>query len=174
MSIQDHYAMVQDHLLIGRCPYDQDEVEAIKTQIGATAILSLQHDECLMRLNIDYARHEQHGQNIGLVMKRCPLIDHDLHHQQLELPRAVNTSQELLQAGHQVYVHCTLGINRAPTVVLAYLTVIEGMSVENAIRQIRKVRPYADPSWDALDAYHHAIFGNAPVYENLAGVSERH
>ena len=92
-------------------------------------------------------------------MKRCPLIDHDLHHQQLQLPSAVNTLRDLLQVGHRVYVHCTLGTNRAPTVVLAYLAVIEGMSVSRAITQIRQVRPYAGPSWDPLYACYPAIFG---------------
>ena len=41
MSIQDHYAVIQDNLLLGRCPYYQKELEDIKkTGMGASAVLS--------------------------------------------------------------------------------------------------------------------------------------
>jgi hypothetical protein len=82
MSIPDHYAVIQDNLLLGRCPYDEKELEDIKTGMGASAVLSLQHDECLRRLDIDYERHAQYGQRIGLTMRRYPLLDHDLDDQQ--------------------------------------------------------------------------------------------
>ncbi|MDQ5911631.1 MAG: hypothetical protein QG599_3729 [Pseudomonadota bacterium] len=157
MSIQDDYATVRENLFIGRCPDNPDEVEAIKTQIGASAILSLQQDDCLRHFNINYALHEKRGRKLGLVMKRCPLIDHNIPDQQLKLPEAVNVLQELLEAKHRVYVHCTLGINRAPTVVLAYLTVIEKMDLISAQKCIKQVRPRADFSWGAINAYHAAL-----------------
>lgn len=157
MSIQDHYAVIQDNLLLGRCPYDQKELEDIKTRMGASAVLSLQHDECLRRLHIDYERHVQHGQRIGLTLRRYPLLDHDLDDQQWGLPGAVTALRELLDARHRVYLHCTLGLNRAPTVALAYLTVIEGMSVASAIRHLQQVRPSAEPSWEVFAAYYQAV-----------------
>ena len=51
MNIQNHYGVIRDNLFIGRCPYDEKDIELIQTLIGASAILSLQHDECLMRMN---------------------------------------------------------------------------------------------------------------------------
>lgn len=153
MNIQNHYGVIRDNLFVGRCPYDEKDIELIQTLIGASAILSLQHDECLMRMNINYARYEQHGRALGLVMARCPMRDFDPEDQRFGLPAAVNLLRDLLQAGHRVYVHCTLGVNRAPTVVLAYLTVIEGLAVEEALCLIERGRPGALPSWDAYNAY---------------------
>ena len=130
MSIQDDYGVIRENFLVGRCPYNIRDIELIQKSMNVSAILSLQHDECLMRMNIDYAIHERHGQALGLIMARCPIRDFDPEDQRFRLPAAVNLLRDLLQAGHRVYVHCTLGINRAPTVVLAYLTVIEGLTIE--------------------------------------------
>lgn len=44
-------------------------------------------------------------------------------------------------AGGAVYIHCGVGVGRAPTMGAAYL-VSTGYSVEDAIRAIRKVRPF--------------------------------
>lgn len=153
MSIQDNYGVIRENLLVGRCPYDIRDIELIQKFMGVSAILSLQHDECLMRMNINYTSHEQQGRALGLVMARCPMRDFDPEDQRFGLPAAVNLLRDLLQAKHRVYVHCTLGVNRAPTVVLAYLTVIEGMTVEDALHLIERGRPGALPSWDAYNAY---------------------
>ena len=153
MSIQDDYGIIRENLLVGRCPYDIRDIEWIQKSMGVSAILSLQHDECLMRMNIDYTNHEQHGRALGLVMARCPMRDFDPEDQRFGLPAAVNLLRDLLQAGHRVYVHCTLGINRAPTVGLAYLTVIEELTVEGALYLIEQGRPGAYLSWEAYHAY---------------------
>lgn len=153
MSIQDDYGVIRENFLVGRCPYNIRDIELIQKSMDVSAILSLQHDECLMRMNIDYAIHERHGQALGLIMARCPMRDFDPEDQRFRLPAAVNLLRDLLQAGHRVYVHCTLGINRAPTVVLAYLTVIEGLTIEDALHLIEQGRPGAYLSWDAYHAY---------------------
>ncbi len=153
MSIENNYGVIRENLFIGRCPYGPEDLEVIQTTIGATAILSLQHDECLMRMNLDYNDHEQQGRALGLTMVRYPLRDHDPDEQRFGLPGAVKALQDLLQAGHRVYVHCTLGVNRAPTVVLAYLTVIEALTEEQAMNLIERGRPGVLPSWSAYRAY---------------------
>lgn len=157
MSIQDHYGVIRENLLVGRCPYDIRDIELIQKSMGVSAILSLQHNECLVRMNIDYASHERYGQALGLVMARCPMRDFDPEDQRFGLPAAVNLLRDLLQVGYRVYVHCTLGINRAPTVVLGYLTVIEGLTVEDALNLIERGRPGAYLSWDAYHAYQQDI-----------------
>ncbi len=64
-------------------------------------------------------------------------------------PEAVRTLGSLLSDGHRTYVHCTAGINRAPLVVLAYLTFVEGMAIDDAIALIHEARREASPYWDA-------------------------
>ena len=53
--------------------------------------------------------------------------------------------------GKKTYVHCTAGINRASLTVLGYLTFVEGMQYEDALRIVRDNRPQANPyavSWE--------------------------
>ena len=40
-----------------------------------------------------------------------------------------------------MYIHCAGGIGRAPTMAAAYL-IAEGLSVDEAITYIKRVRPY--------------------------------
>jgi protein-tyrosine phosphatase len=40
-----------------------------------------------------------------------------------------------------VYIHCAGGVGRAPTLAAAYL-ITQGMPLDEALAQIRKVRPF--------------------------------
>ncbi|MBL8151794.1 MAG: dual specificity protein phosphatase family protein, partial [Blastocatellia bacterium] len=49
-----------------------------------------------------------------------------------------------------VYVHCTAGLNRSPTVTIAYLYLYRGFSLENAISKMRDSR-YCEPYPELID-----------------------
>ena len=55
----------------------------------------------------------------------------------------------MLVHGHRIYVHCTAGMGRAPVVVLGYLTLMEGYSLDDAIRFILEGRPESVPAWES-------------------------
>lgn len=46
----------------------------------------------------------------------------------------------------KVLVHCHAGISRSVSVVLLYLMVYEGLSLDNALAKVRRVRPWAGPN----------------------------
>lgn len=46
----------------------------------------------------------------------------------------------------KVFVHCVAGVSRSPTICLAYLMQERGMSLEDAERLVRKVRPQICPN----------------------------
>ncbi len=48
---------------------------------------------------------------------------------------------EVIDQGESVYVHCGSGVGRAPSMAAAYL-MSEGMSLDEAIQQIQKARPF--------------------------------
>ena len=82
-------------------------------------------------------------------MERCPLRDFDPADQRRGLPAAVRGLYGLLRQGHRVYVHCTAGINRSPRVVLTYLTLVEGIGLEEAMTLLVHARPEVCPTWEA-------------------------
>ena len=52
--------------------------------------------------------------------------------------------------GGKVYVHCKVGVGRASTMAIAYL-ISQGMTRDEAIAKIKKVRPFIHPTWRQLD-----------------------
>jgi dual specificity MAP kinase phosphatase len=75
----------------------------------------------------------------------------------LHLPTPDNTPPDLevlkqgadfadreIKAGGRVYVHCRQGLGRGPTMATAYL-IKTGLTLEDALALIRKVRPFINP-----------------------------
>jgi hypothetical protein len=111
--------------------------------------LSLQHDDCLGYWRIHYEQLRTRGIELGLTMVRCPLRDFDIPDQRQHLPQAVAALARLQAQGHRTYVHCTAGLGRSPLTVLGYLTLVDGLSPEQAIGLIHAGREGAVPAWEA-------------------------
>jgi len=122
----------------------------IKTTTGASAVLSLQHDDCMAYWGINYRQLHKHGTGLGMDMVRSPMRDFDIVDQRQNLPYAVAALDKLLMQGHRTYLHCTAGLGRAPLTTLGYLSWVDGKSAEEAIRQIHNGRPDAVPAWEAF------------------------
>jgi len=137
-------------LVVGSCPMVPGDLDTIQRRAGVTAVLSVQHDDCLAYWRIDYEDMRARGARLGLSMARAPMRDFDLEDQRRRLPAAVTALAGLHAAGHRVYVHCTAGLGRSPLTVLAYLSWIECRSPQEAIALIHRVRPGAVPSWEAF------------------------
>lgn len=58
-----------------------------------------------------------------------------------DLQRAADFIEEHVEQGGKVYVHCGLGVGRAPTAAAAYL-IQSGMGVDEALAKIKHVRPF--------------------------------
>ena len=66
-----------------------------------------------------------------------------------KLCHAIQALDELLAAGHTVYLHCTAGIGRAPTVAIGYLHTCLGWDWDEAIAHVKLARQCA-PHVEAL------------------------
>jgi Predicted protein-tyrosine phosphatase len=141
---------IRDNLIIGSCPMKVEDLTHIRAKAGASALLSLQHDQCLKQLAIDYASHLRFAEGNGLVMRRVPMRDFDRKDMQRYLPRATALLHTLLAGGHRVYVHCTAGLGRAPLTALSYLSLVEGWPLEEAWALIEKCRSDVIPNLEAL------------------------
>lgn len=136
-------------IVIGTCPMRGSDLTRIVREAYVSAVLSLQHDDCLAHWGIDSTSMQGTAAELGVTLGRCPIRDFDIVDMRRQLPRAVSTLAALQADGHRTYVHCTAGLGRAPLTVLGYLTLIEGHGPEEAISLIRAARSDVVPAWEA-------------------------
>ncbi len=144
-----NWGEVTPHIVIGACPMTPDDLKLIHAGAGVSAVLSLQHDDCLAYWGIDYTQMRCTGTELGLTMERFPIRDFDIFDMRRRLPDAISTLAHPRARGHRTYVHCTAGLSRAPLTVLGYLTLVEGYAPDQAIRFILAGRAGAVPAWEA-------------------------
>ncbi len=153
-----NWGEITPRILVGTCPKMPADLGQIRAA-DVSAVLSLQHDECLAYWRIDEAQMRRHGEKLGLRMERSPMRDFDIPDQQRRLPNAVATLADLQAQGHRTYVHCTAGLGRSPLTVLSYLICIEGHSPAEASRLIHQGRPGAVPAWEAYHGCREELVG---------------
>lgn len=144
-----NWGQITDHIVIGTCPMEPDDLRRIHDEAGAAGVLSLQHDDCLAYWGINYKVMCRAGTSLGLVMQRRPIRDFDMADVRRCLPGAILMLANMLVQGHRIYVHCTAGMGRAPVVVLGYLTLVAGYSLDEATRFLLEGRPESVLAWDA-------------------------
>ena len=96
--------VVRHDRVVGSGPRAPSDLDALRLATHMSALLSVQHDECLEQQGIDDPRLVRYGRRIGLTMARCPLRDFDPADQRRGLPAVVRGLWGLLRQGHRVYV----------------------------------------------------------------------
>ena len=144
-----NWGRVRDDIIVGSCPMTRSDIDVIHGGTGATAISSVQCDDCRAAFRVDLEDHIRHAKRRSLLLVNAPMRDFDVRDQRRHLVDAVLCLARLLSAGHRVHVHCTAGINRAPLTVLGYLTFVEGWRHDEALALIRAGRPQAEPYSEA-------------------------
>ena len=130
-------ASITPGLWVGPCPDDPADFEELKS-LGVTAILNLQTAEDLPQREAGWA--ESAAKSAGLTFRNVPVIDFDSLDLKYQLPKCVKALDELLGAGHRVYLHCTAGVSRSPTVAVAYLHWCLNWPLEQALEHVREAR----------------------------------
>jgi predicted protein tyrosine phosphatase len=62
-----------------------------------------------------------------------------------QIRQGVEFIENEIVSGGKVFIHCAAGVGRAPSLAAAYL-ISEGMKPEDAWKQIRKARPFIQPT----------------------------
>lgn len=110
---------------------------------GITAVLNVQSDEDLEYLGLDWSEMRARYFALGMEVRRVPIIDFNDDDLRDKLPEAVQALNELVDEKHDVFVHCNAGVNRSPSVVIAWLSWKQGWSLDNAERHVIGCHPCA-------------------------------
>ena len=118
--------------------------------MAVTGIVSLQTDDDFRKWDINFAELEKASYEINLPIARHPIIDFDNEDLKLRIHSAADTLYRMIAVGHKLYLHCTAGQERAPSVAAAYLCKYKDMTVEQAISLVKSERE-CSPKQEILD-----------------------
>ena len=134
-------------LCIGENPRDQSDLKQLQS-MGITGILSLQSEEDIRDRGPNWEKSAAEAE--GLTYRNVSVTDYDSLDLKWKLPSCVKALRELLCAGHRVYLHCTAGISRSPTVAVAYLHWCENWRLNEAVDHALQARPGCCPLEDVI------------------------
>jgi protein-tyrosine phosphatase len=143
--------IIKDRLWVGG--FIRLEAIALLKQTEITSVISLQSDQDLADCNISPRDILKAGALGGIEVRRIPIRDFDRRALAAALPHAVEELETMLaQPGARVYIHCTAGINRSPTLAAAYLIKTNGLSAREACDYV-VTRRACNPYLDLLEEY---------------------
>jgi protein-tyrosine phosphatase len=135
-----------------------EEVKLLR-QLGITDVLSLQSEKDLENYRIPQDKLLKSYQLENIQFHRVPIIDFDRNSLSALISDGVQELEKaMLPNGARVYIHCTAGINRAPTIAAAYLIKVEGMSAYEAFNHV-VARRRCSPYLEVLEQYERIIKG---------------
>ena len=130
-------ACVLPRLFLGPDPRDDDDFLQIRS-LNVTAVISLQTEDDLRDRGMAWERDT--AQAAGLIFCSVPVTDFDAADLELKLLERVSALPKLLDVGHTVYVHCTAGVSRSPTVAVAYLHWHQAWPLQKALAHVKSMR----------------------------------
>lgn len=135
----DH-AFILEQLAIGEYPTPEDAAW-LRSALAVSTVVCLQDDVDLDRKGLSLRALERAYAAHGIQFHRVPVPDGDTDALRAHLDRSVRLLAGTLAAGARVYLHCNAGLNRAPTVAIAYLHVHHGHTLAAACSLVKARRP---------------------------------
>lgn len=131
---------ITDDLVIGEYPAPED-IAWLKETYGITAVHNLQDDEDLRINGLDANELREEYDARGIMFVRTPIQDGSADAMAERLEVALGDLCKLMKTRRRVYLHCNAGMNRAPTLAIAYLRACGQMSLEEAMLLVKRQRP---------------------------------
>jgi protein-tyrosine phosphatase len=143
--------ILESRLWVGS--YVQPEDVAHLRQLGIKTVLSLQSDRDFEHYGISLKALVHSYALAGIDLHRFPIRDFDKSELVANLaPGVQELTKALSPEQAKVYVHCTAGVNRAPTLVAAYLMRALKLSARDAFDFVCMKR-HCSPYLDVLEIY---------------------
>jgi len=138
-------------LLVGEYPRHED-IAWLRENFAVSAVHNLQDDEDLRLNSLDIAAmRETYGRH-GIKLVRTPIQDGSADAMRERLEVALEDLRALVASHRPVYLHCNAGLNRAPTLAIAYLRACRKMSLDEALAHVKRRRS-CGPFMTVLEDY---------------------
>ena len=156
------YAQILPRLFVGSHPRTIADIERLRQELGVTAVLNIHTDQDMSAVFLDFQPLEAHYRTCRVELRRVPMLEQQPE-LRAKLCACIDALNELLAGGHTVYLHCTAGIGRAPTVAIGYLHFHLGWELDVAVAHVKRLRE-CNPHLEALRLAleDQALAGEAP------------
>jgi protein-tyrosine phosphatase len=149
--ILDCSEVLPDKLWVGR--FVRPEEAMFLRQMGITTVVNLQCDKDLEMYHISIKKLLKAYDKAEIEMRRIATPDFDQNALTANLGQSVaELTASLTPRYAKVYLHCTAGINRGPTVAAAFLIQSWGLSAQQAYEFIT-ARRHCSPYLAVLEKY---------------------
>ena len=128
-----HYSDLDEHLAVGSYPHAPEHMSSLARDHGVTTVICLQSDDDLASRGLQWPILWQFYTRLGVAVTRVPIVDFDKKDLVSHLDAAVAAVHAGVESGGKVYVHCTAGLNRSPTVIIGYLVKHRDMALDAAV-----------------------------------------
>lgn len=142
---------ISEELLVGEYPARED-IAWLRDTHDVAAVLNLQDDEDLRHNGLDIGELVAEYDAQGVHFLRSPIQDGSADAMAERLEIAIRDLRDLVDAHGRVYLHCNAGMNRAPTLAIAFLRAHRQMSLEEALALV-KARRACGPFMTVLEDY---------------------
>ncbi len=148
------YGVISEPLLVGSYPQTPEDVLHL-ISLGVRGVLNLQSDEDLSDRGVSWDLFWRFYTSKGVQAVRHPIPDFSPGELSKHLATAVDALDRVVgpAPGRKTYLHCTAGVNRSPTVAIAWLMRRHGLSRLDAQAQVLAARPVARPYPEVLDRW---------------------
>lgn len=151
-SAHPRHAVILPHLIIGEY-LRPDDTTWLQDALGVGSVLCLQDHIDLAGKALVLADLTEAYRAAGIQFHHTPIPDGEQEIFVQRLPAIVSRLAALIVARQTVYVHCNAGMNRAPTIAVAYLHEHADMTLV-AARDFVKARHPCVPYMRMLEAYY--------------------
>ena len=150
VAILDFNKIGDTNIYIGPYPQTEQDFESMYKN-GINTVLSVQTDKDLdyRQLNINILK--KYASKYNIKIERYPIEDFNPEELYKKLKGAGALLNDLIKKGKNVYVHCTAGIGRAPSVVIIYLILYQNYSINDAVELCKKYRPKISPNIEVIN-----------------------
>jgi len=136
-------------IFLGPYPQSKEDIELL-SGAKVTTVFNLQTEEDFGHRQIDMDMIRSCYKEHGIQLVHFPIRDFDRVSLKSLLRRAASMVNDLVCNGHRVYIHCTAGMGRAPTVGIAYLVAHCGWNLDDTISHVRYHHPVSAPNVPVL------------------------
>ncbi|CAD8118214.1 unnamed protein product [Paramecium sonneborni] len=171
--VQFSITQINENIIIG--PYPQNEQDIlILRNYGIKAVLNLQTRLDVYHRGVDWDEILSSYRKHNIFMKNFEIFDMDPQDFEKKISKAVQILKKLINHHELVYIHCTSGIGRAPSLVVIYLSSVLQFPLNEAITFVKNKREQFYINFNMLkrSLQKTMIYNNGLGYEEIQEVKE--